>query len=54
MAELESHEQALRLLEKLSSNDPDTADFLCIVAFHDRPGAMVGTESSVTIRPWRR
>jgi hypothetical protein len=54
VAELESQEQALRLLETLSSNDPDTADFLCIVAFRDRPGAMVGTESSVTIRPLQR
>jgi hypothetical protein len=54
VAELENQEQALRLLETWADDDPDTADSLCIVALHDRPGAMVGTESSVTIRPWQR
>ena len=53
VAELESQEQALRLLESLARDDPDTADALCIVAFHDHQGAMVATDSSVTIRPLR-
>jgi hypothetical protein len=51
VAELEDQEHALRLLERLSQDDPDAAESLCIVAFHDRQGAMVATESSLTIRP---
>ena len=50
LAELERHEEALSLLEALARDDPDTPDYLCIVAFHDRQGAMLGAESSVTIR----
>ncbi|HYY33433.1 MAG TPA: hypothetical protein VE693_07600 [Gaiellaceae bacterium] len=50
VAELESQEQALRLVESLDSHDPQALDYLCIVEFHDRPGAILGTESSVTIR----
>jgi hypothetical protein len=50
IAELESHEEALRLLERLAGADPETAERLCIVAFNDHQGAMVATESSVTIR----
>jgi hypothetical protein len=53
VTQLESHEQALDLLERLATDDPDLADSLSIVAFHDRQGAMVATESSVTIRPVR-
>ena len=54
VAELESQEEALLLLERLASNDPDLADYLCIVAFHDHAGSMMETESSVTIRPLQR
>ena len=50
VAELESEEQVLRLLATLDSDDPLLSD-LCIVEFHDRQGTIVGTESSVTIRP---
>jgi hypothetical protein len=53
VAQLETHEQALNLLERLATNDPDMADSLGIVAFRDRHGAIVATESSVTIRPLR-
>jgi hypothetical protein len=53
MAELESHEQALRLLERLASDESETAAYRCIVALQDRPGALVASESSVTIRPLR-
>jgi hypothetical protein len=53
VAELESQEQAIHLLATLDSDDPVLPD-LCIVAFHDRQGTIVGTESSVTIRPLQR
>jgi hypothetical protein len=42
IAELETHEQALCLLERLSSDDP--------FALHGRPGSLVASRSSVTIR----
>ena len=51
LAELDSHEQALCLLERLSSDDPATPEYLCIVALTGGQGALVGTESSVVIRP---
>jgi hypothetical protein len=51
VAELESHEQGLRLLEALARDDPDTPGYLCIVSFSDRQGAVMGVDSSVTIRP---
>jgi hypothetical protein len=50
LAELESHEQALRLLEKMASEDPEGGQTLCIVELRDRQGAVLATESSVTIR----
>jgi hypothetical protein len=50
VAELESHEEALDLLATLDMQDPQLADCLCVVEFNDRPGAIVGRESSVTIR----
>ena len=47
VAELESQEEALRLLATLGSDAPH----LCIVEFHDREGAILGAQTSVTIRP---
>jgi hypothetical protein len=47
VAELESHEEALHLLTTLDRDAPH----LCIVEFHDREGAILGTETSVTLRP---
>ena len=54
ITELESPEQGLRLLEAMAKDDPDTPEYLCIVALDYRPGAILGTESSVTIRPLQR
>jgi hypothetical protein len=51
IAELETQEQALRLLAELGGDD--APDFLCLVELHERPGAIFGTESSVTMRPLR-
>ena len=50
VAELEDPQQALDLLEAHARDDPDAPDYLCIVVFQDHAGAMLGTESSVTIR----
>lgn len=51
VAELESQEQGLRLLEAMARDDPDTPAYLCIVSFGDRQGEILGVDSSVTVRP---
>jgi hypothetical protein len=51
VAELEGQEQVLNLLETLASDE--LPENLCIVELHDRPGSVLATESSVTIRPLR-
>jgi hypothetical protein len=54
ITELESPEEALRLLEAMARDDTETPEYLCIVAFDDRQGAVLGTESSATMRPLQR
>jgi hypothetical protein len=53
-AELHSRDEALRVLEAISREDGHLPAYLCIVEFDDRPGAILGTESSVTMRPLAR
>jgi hypothetical protein len=50
VAEVESQEQALRLLACLDSADPELAESLCIVAFHEGQGGLLGVDSSLTMR----
>jgi hypothetical protein len=50
IAEVESQEEALRLLATFESADVDLAACLCVVELHGRQGAIVGTESSFTLR----
>jgi hypothetical protein len=54
LKELETEEEAVRLLECLASEDSDAADSLCIVALDRREGELMACESSVTIRPLLR
>ena len=54
ITELESPQEGLRLLEAMARDDPDTPEYLCIVALDDRQGAILGTESTVTIRSLQR
>jgi hypothetical protein len=54
VAELESQEQVLCVLETLARDDLYPSDDLCIVELQDRQGPILATESSVTIRPLRR
>ena len=54
ITELESQEEGLRLLEAMARDDPNTPEYLCLVALDDRQGAILRTESSVTIRPLQR
>ena len=50
VAELESQEEALRLLATLDSAESALSRRLCIVELHDRQGAVLGVDSSVTLR----
>jgi hypothetical protein len=54
ITELESPEEALRLLEAMATDHPKAPEYLCIVALEDRQGTILGTESSVRIRPLQR
>lgn len=51
ITELERPEDGLRLLETMARDDTETPEYLSIVVFDDRPGAILGTESSATLRP---
>jgi hypothetical protein len=50
LCELENEEQVLRLLERLAG--PTVPEYLCLVEMRDRPGALLGAQTSVTIRTW--
>jgi hypothetical protein len=49
---LESPEEGLRLLEAMATSK--LPDYLCIVRFDDRQGEILGTESSLRVRPLQR
>ena len=50
VAELESADQALRLLERVSRRHPDVAAGLSVVSFHDNQGSLAGASISVSVR----
>ncbi len=50
LAELESADQALRLLERLSRRHPDVAAGLSVVNFQDSHGTLAGASSSIRVR----
>jgi hypothetical protein len=51
VAEIASYERATRLLEAMFRSDSQLPEYLCLVELGDHPGALVGTQSSVAIRP---
>ena len=50
LAELESAEQALRLLERASRHKSKLTDSLCVVRLEESPGSVVGVSTSTTLR----
>jgi hypothetical protein len=54
LAELETLEGAQLVLEAWARDDGSIPDYLCLVEFGSRHGAIFGAETSVKIRPLRR
>jgi hypothetical protein len=51
VAELESQDEALRVLEALAREDADVPEYYCLVELDSRCGAILGMDSSIKIRP---
>lgn len=51
--ELETVEDAQRVLEGWARDDGSIPDYLCLVELRSHHGAILGTDSSVKIRPLR-
>ena len=53
LAELETLEDAQSVLEAWARDDGSIPDYLCLVELRSRHGAILGTDTSVKIRPLR-
>ena len=53
LAELETLEDAQLVLEAWARDDGSIPDYLCLVELRSRHGAILGTDTSVKIRPLR-
>jgi len=51
LAVLESVDEVASALEEAGSQQPPVP--LAVVAFHEAPGSVIGTQTSVTLRPLR-
>jgi hypothetical protein len=51
LAVLESTEDVASALEEAGQQEPPVP--VAVVAFHDAPGSIIGTDTSVTMRPLR-
>jgi hypothetical protein len=51
VAELETQEEAWRCIETMAREDGGIPDYICLVEFHSQPGAILGADSTVKIRP---
>ena len=51
LAELETLEDAQLVLEAWARDDGSIPDYLCLVELRSRHGAILGTDTSVKIRP---
>ena len=49
VAELESADEALGLLEAMASGDTDFPEWLCLVEVRSAQGSLFGTDTSITI-----
>jgi hypothetical protein len=54
VAELESQDEVLRVLEGLAREDASIPSDYCLVEFQSRQGTILGAESSIRIRPLGR
>ncbi len=53
LAEIEFVEDAQRVLEAWARDDGSIPDYLCLVELRSHHGAILGTDTAVTIRPLR-
>jgi len=51
VAELRTDEQVRRVLEAMASDDVKVPEYLCLVECRSRHGSLVGTDTSVKLRP---
>jgi hypothetical protein len=51
LAEVETVEDAQRVLEAWARDDGSIPNYLCLVELRSRHGAILGTDTSVKIRP---
>ena len=54
VAELESQDEALRVLEALAREEASIPEYYCLVELDSRDGTIVGVDSSIKIRPLPR
>jgi hypothetical protein len=54
VAEVETEEDAQRVLEAWATDDGTVPAYLCLLELRSRRGAIVGTDTSVKIRPLSR
>ena len=51
VAELESEDQALAVLEAMATDDERVPEYLCLVECHSTHSSLFGTDTSIKIRP---
>ena len=54
VAEVETEEDAQSVLQAWARDDGNIPDYLCLVELRSHPGAILGTDTSVKIRPLPR
>jgi hypothetical protein len=54
VAEVETEEDAQRVLEAWARDDGNMPDYLCLVELRSHQGAILGTDTSVKVRPLPR
>jgi hypothetical protein len=50
VAELESEDEAVLVLEAMARDDEDFPEYLCLVEGHSTRGSLLNTDTSITIR----
>jgi len=51
VAEIDTPEQAMQLLDAWARDDGSLPAYLCLVEVRSRHGAVLGTDSSIKVRP---
>lgn len=54
LAEVETEDEARSVLEGWARDDGSIPDYLCLVEIRSHHGALIGTDTSVKIRPLPR